>query len=203
MTGKPLRELFVETFLEPLAMRDSVRGPDVINDQRQTWALLGEANLERYRQSLARTCTQPYTYYGDREVVRTSYPPADFWASAGLLSTVRDLAKYDAAVDRHAFLGEAMQARAWTPFLSNAGEPLARASAGSSPTTAARAWCGTSATGAPAFPQYTWRIPARRLTLVMLTNSETLADHHYQLGEDITHNVFACTAWSSIRSCRR
>ena len=81
-TGKPLREQFVETFLEPLAMRDSVPGPDVVDDA-QTWAVLGEANLERYRQALARVA-QPYTYYGDGEVVRTSYPPADFWASAGL-----------------------------------------------------------------------------------------------------------------------
>ncbi len=37
------------------------------------------------------------------------------------------------------------------------------------------------------------KIPARRLTLVMLANSEALADHHYQVGEDITHNVFACS----------
>ena len=58
--------------------------------------------------------------------MRTSYPPADFWASAGLVSTVRDLAKYDAAVDRHLLLGEAMQARAWTPFVSNSGQPLAQ-----------------------------------------------------------------------------
>lgn len=37
------------------------------------------------------------------------------------------------------------------------------------------------------------KIPARRLTLVMLANSEALADHHYQVGEDFTHNVFACS----------
>jgi CubicO group peptidase (beta-lactamase class C family) len=191
VTGKPLRELFVETFLEPLAMRDSVPGPDVVDDG-QTWALLGEANLERYRQTLARVA-QPYTYYSDREVVRTSYPPADFWASAGLLSTVRDLAKYDAAVDRHAFLGEAMQARAWTPFLSNAGEPLAQG----------LGWFVTDYRGTrlvwhfghwgTGFSAMYLKISARRLTLVMLTNNEALADHHYQVGEDITHNVFACT----------
>jgi CubicO group peptidase (beta-lactamase class C family) len=89
-TGRPLRALFVETFLEPLAMRDSVPGPDVVDDG-QTWAVskLGEANLERYRQALAKVA-QPYTYYGEGEVVRTSYPPADFWASAGLVSTVRE-----------------------------------------------------------------------------------------------------------------
>ena len=189
-TGKPLRVLFVESFLDPLAMRDSVPGPDIADDGR-TWAVLGEATLERYRRALARVA-QPYTYYGDGEVVRTSYPPADFWASAGLLSTVRDMAKYDAAVDRHAFLGEAMQARAWTPFLSNAGQPLAQG----------LGWYVTDYRGmrlvwhfghwGTGFSAMYLKIPARRLTLVMLANSEALADHQYQVGEDITHNVFAC-----------
>jgi CubicO group peptidase (beta-lactamase class C family) len=190
-TGKPLRALFVETFLEPLVMRDSVPGPEVA-DHGQTWAVLGEANLERYRQALAKVA-QPYTYYGEGEVVRTSYPPGDFWASAGLLSTVRDMAKYDAAVDRHALLGEAMQARAWTPFLSNAGQPLAQG----------LGWYVTDYRGTrlvwhfghwgTGFSAMYLKIPARRLTLVMFANSEALADHHYQVGEDITHNVFACS----------
>ncbi len=190
-TGKPLRTLFVETFLEPLAMQDSVPGPDVVDDV-QTWAVLGETNLERYGQVLAKIA-QPYTYYGEGEVVRTSFPPADFWASAGLLSTVRDMAKYDAAVDRHAFLGEAMQARAWTPFLSNAGQPLAHG----------LGWYVTDYRGTrlvwhfghwgTGFSAMYLKIPARRLTLVMLVNSEALADHHYQVGEDVTHNVFACS----------
>lgn len=190
-TGKPLRALFVETFLEPLAMRDTVPGPDVADDGK-TWAVLGEANLERYRQDLTKVA-QPYTYYGEGEVMRTSYPPGDFWASAGLLSTVRDLAKYDAAVGRHALLGEAMQARAWTPFLSNAGQPLAQG----------LGWYVTDYRGTrlvwhfghwgTGFSAMYLKIPARRLTLVMLVNSEALADHHYQVGEDITHNVFACS----------
>jgi CubicO group peptidase (beta-lactamase class C family) len=102
-TGKPLRQLFVETFLDPLAMRDSVPGPDVADDD-VTWAVLGKANLARYRQNLA-SFARPYTYYwGDGETVYAGYPPRDFWASAGLLSTVRDVAKYDTAVDRHELL---------------------------------------------------------------------------------------------------
>jgi CubicO group peptidase (beta-lactamase class C family) len=190
-TGKPLRTLFVETFLEPLAMNDSVPGPDVADDAK-TWAVLGQANLDRYRQALTRVA-QPYTYYGDGEIVHTSFPPADFWASAGLVSTVRDLAKYDAAVDRHVLLGEAMQARAWTPFLSNAGQPLAHG----------LGWFVTDYRGTrlvwhfghwgTGFSAIYLKIPARRLTLEMLANSEALADHQFQVGEDITHNVFACS----------
>ena len=190
-TGKPLRTLFVETFLEPLAMQDSVPGPDVVDDA-QKWAVLGATNFERYRQALANVA-QPYTYYGEGEALRTTYPPADFWASAGLVSTVRDLAMYDAAVDRHAFLGEEMQARAWTPFQSNAGQPLAQG----------LGWYVTDYRGTrlvwhfghwgTGFSAIYLKIPTRRLTLIMLANSEALADHHFQVGEDITHNVFACS----------
>ena len=188
--GKPLRQQFVETFLDPLEMRDSVPGPDVADDAK-TWAVLGQANLARYRQALTRVA-EPYTYYGDGETVHSSWPPSDFWASAGLLSTVRDLAKYDAAVDRHALLGEAMQARAWTPFPSNAGQPLAYG----------LGWYVTDYRGTrlvwhfghwgTGFSAIYVKIPARRISLIMLTNSEALADHHYQVGEDITHDVFAC-----------
>ena len=190
-TGKPLREQFVETFLDPLAMRDSVPGPDVADDAT-TWAVLGEANLERYRQALARVA-QPYTYYGDGEVVLTTYPPADFWASAGLLSTVRDLAKYDAAVDRHALLGEAMQA-ARVDAIPVERWPAARAWAwaGTSPTTAATRLVWHYGHWGTGFSAMYLKIPARRLTLVMLANSEALADHHYKVGEDITHDLFAC-----------
>jgi hypothetical protein len=109
------------------------------------------------------------------------------------VSTVRDLAKYDAAVDRHVLLGEAMQARAWTPFLSNAGQPLAHG----------LGWFVTDYRGTrlvwhfghwgTGFSAIYLKIPARRLTLVMLANSEALADHQFRVGEDITHNVFACS----------
>ncbi len=56
----------------------------------------------------------------------SGYPPRDYWASAGLLFTVRDMAKYDLAVDRHELPKAETLARAWTPFLSNAGQPLAQ-----------------------------------------------------------------------------
>jgi CubicO group peptidase (beta-lactamase class C family) len=189
-TGKPLRQLFVETFLDPLAMRDSVPGPDVADDDK-TWAVLGKDNLARYRQNLTKFA-RPYTYWGGGETLYSGYPPRDFWASAGLLSTVRDLAKYDVAVDRHELLKAETLARAWTPFLSNAGQPLAHG----------LGWFVTDYRGArlvwhfghwgSGFSAIYVKVPARRLTLIALANSEALADHHYQVGEDITNNVFTC-----------
>ncbi|MBF6025101.1 serine hydrolase [Lysobacter niastensis] len=189
--GKPLRQQFVETFLDPLAMRDSVPGPDVA-DNDTTWAVLGEANLARYRKDLEKFA-KPYTYWGDGEILYSGYPPRDFWASAGLLSTVRDMAKYDQAVDRHELLKAQTLARAWTPFLSNTSQPLPQG----------LGWYVTDYRGTrlvwhyghwgTGFSAMYLKIPAQRLTLVLLTNSEALADHHYQVGEDITNDVFACS----------
>lgn len=189
-TGKSLRLLFVETFLDPLEMRDSVPGPDVADDET-TWVVLGPANLARYRGNLA-GLAKPYTYWGGGESLYSGYPPTDFWASAGLLSTVRDLAKYDMAIDRHRLLKAETLARAWTPFASGAGRPLPHG----------LGWYVTDYRGerlvwhfghwGTGFSALYLKIPARRLTLVALANSEALADHHYQVGEDVTNNVFAC-----------
>ncbi|HEY0662259.1 MAG TPA: serine hydrolase [Lysobacter sp.] len=189
-TGKPLRQLFVETFLDPLDMQDSVPGPDVADDAAK-WAVLGQGHLARYKTNLTRFA-EPYTYYGAGEILHESPPPADFWASAGLLSTVRDMAKHDAAVDRHALLKPETLARAWTPFPSNAGRPLAHG----------LGWFVTDYRGTrlvwhyghwgTGFSALYLKVPSKHLSMILLSNSEALADHMFQIGEDITTNVFAC-----------
>ena len=188
--GKPLRQQFVETFLDPLQMRDSVPGPAVA-DNDTTWAVLGKGHLARYRQSLTRMA-KPYTYWGDGEIVSPGDPPRDFWASAGLLSTVRDMAKYDIAVDRHLLLKPETLARAWTPSVSNAGATFP----------VGLGWWITDYRGqrlvyhyghwGTGFSALYLKVPAQRLTLIALANSEALADHHYQVSEDVTNDIVAC-----------
>jgi CubicO group peptidase (beta-lactamase class C family) len=87
----------------------------------------------------------------------------------------------------------AVCAKAWTPFVSNAGNPLAQG----------LGWYVTDYRGirlvwhyghwGTGFSTMYLKVPARRLSLVLLSNSEALADHHYQVGEDITNDVFACS----------
>jgi CubicO group peptidase (beta-lactamase class C family) len=189
-TGKPFRKVMVETFLDPLAMESSVPGHDIA-DGADRWGL-GERNLDRYRKSLSRF-SRPYTLYGDSEMVLVPYPPRDVGAAAGLLSTVLDMAKYDAAVDRHRFLKKETQERAWTAFVSNSGQRLPHG----------LGWFVTDYRGTRLIWHYGhWgtgysaiylKVPERRLSLVMLANSEALADHQFQVeGGDITNNVFAC-----------
>jgi CubicO group peptidase (beta-lactamase class C family) len=189
-TGKSFRELIVKTFLDPLRMSESVPGHDVLDDSNK-WAELGKDNLNRYAANLAKLA-QPYTLYGDSEIIRAAYPPKGISAAAGLLSTVLDMAKYDAAIDRHAFLRKQTQDVAWTPFVSNGGQPLPHG----------LGWFAENYHGLKLIWHYGhWgtgfsatylKVPEKNLSLILLANSEALSDPFYFTG-GIETNAFACT----------
>ena len=100
------------------------------------------------------------------------------------------MAKYDIAIDRHVFLRKETQERAWTPFVSNGGERLPYG----------LGWFVTDYHGhrmvwhygqwGTGFSAFYIKVPERNVSVVMLANSEALADHGY---DDVTHNVFVCS----------
>jgi len=181
-TGKSFRAAIVDTFLEPLGMSSSVPGHDVVDDA---------VARQRYAAALS-TLSQPYTLYGGDEIIHVSYPPKDINAAAGLLSTVMDLARYDAAIDRHVLLEQKTQEKAWTPFVSTAGERLPYG----------LGWFVTDDRGVrliwhggnwgTGFSALHLKVPAKGLTLIMLSNSEALNGHKYAIGEPIVNDAFAC-----------
>lgn len=191
-TGKPILEVFVENFLDPLEMSNSVPAHDVVDEADKWVASLGRENLDRYGKNLSRL-SQPYTLYGDHETVHAPYPPKDVNASAGLLSTVLDMAKWDAAIDRHLFLKKETQEEAWTAFVSNSGQRLPHG----------LGWFVTSYHGikliwhfghwGTGFSSIYLKVPETNVSLIMLANSEALSDHQFEIGEDILSNVFACS----------
>jgi len=193
-TGKTFREVVVETFLEPLAMAGSVPGHDVVDEADKWGALLGKDNLNRYVKNLS-GLAQPYTLYGDSEMLHVPYPPKGVGAAAGLLSTVLDMAKFDAAIDRHLLLKEQTQEKAWTAFVSNSGRRLPHG----------LGWFVEDYHGVRLIWHYGhWgtgfsaiylKVPEKNLSLIILSNSEALADHQFKVGDnvfDIANNVFAC-----------
>jgi CubicO group peptidase (beta-lactamase class C family) len=191
-TGKSIREVFVATFLDPLAMSNSVPGPDTVEAAEKWRPLLGKENLDRYVTSLSNVA-QTYTLYGDSETLRAPFPGKGYFgAAAGLLSTVVDLAKFDAAIDEHVFLKKETQELAWTPFVSNGGQRLPYGFG----------WFVTDYHGSmlvwhyghwgTGFSSIYLKVPEKNLTLIVLANSEALADHQFQVGEDIASNAFAC-----------
>lgn len=177
--GTPFRDVLTQKILDPLQMTESVPGHNVIEDPKLA---------ARYAPALARFA-KPYTLYGNGEIVRATYPGKDIGAAAGLLSTVRDLAKYDAAIDRHVLLQAKTQELAWTPFLSNAGKPLPYGLGWFVGDYRGERLVWHSGNWGLGFSAIYVKVPARHLSLILLANSEALSDPFWVPGET---NPFVC-----------
>ena len=183
-SGKSFRELLVATFLEPLHMDRSVPGHDILTEGDRWADRLGKDTIRRYREVL-KDLARPYHLYGSEEVVAN--PPyrayamdggeglASIDAREGLISTVRDLAKYAAAIDRHQFLRQETQERAWTPAVTNGGQALPHG----------LGWFAQRHRGVKlvwhfGYWPYTFsalllKVPEKNLTLILLANSDGLS----------------------------
>jgi len=75
--------------------------------------------FERVSKNLA----QPYQLDDKSNISRGRYPTS-FSVSAGMTSSVLDMAKYDAAIDQNRFVTKATQQLAFTPAISTKGEKL-------------------------------------------------------------------------------
>lgn len=109
LSSTPFRDLLARNILDKLGMARSVPGQDT--------------EEPRYQAAL-RELAKPYKRDDSGEAVPSEYPPRRITASAGLISTANDLAKYDVAIDRHEFVARKTQEIAWTPALSNDGQTL-------------------------------------------------------------------------------
>ena len=89
-----LPRLLSERILDPLGMKDTAPGLDT--------------PAPRHRHSLA-NLAKPYRMDDTGEYIPNDYPAASLSASAGLISTVEDLAKLDAAIDEHRLISAESQ----------------------------------------------------------------------------------------------
>ena len=104
------------------------------NKQEGAWKLvhshqspLGRAMItEKHQQrfdTASKILAQPYALDREFKITKISYPQG-FSTSAGLISTVLDMAKYDIAIDQNKFLTKETQQLAFTPAVSTRGESL-------------------------------------------------------------------------------
>ena len=177
--GAPFRQVLTQRILEPLEMTGTVPGHDVIDDPELA---------RRYAPALARFA-KPYSLYGN-EIVNAPYPDRDIGASAGLLSTVRDLAKFDAAIDRHVFLQPKTQELAWTPFVSNAGQPQPYGLGWFVEEYRGERLIWHSGNWGFGFSALYLKVPAKQLSLILLANSEGLSDPFWVPGQS---SPFVCS----------
>jgi CubicO group peptidase (beta-lactamase class C family) len=186
---QPYRKTVAVRLLERLAMKDSVPGRDVQEEAIVSQALFATTVQERYKDVLERIAV-PYKVDRKGRSSRSEVPIESMTASTGVVSTVRDLARFDAALDSALLLREDTLTAAWTNvvgrdrvlptglgwFVQNYNaEPIV--------------WQFGLMSGG--YSSLILKIPARRLTLMLLANSDGLCSPFDLASGDVTKSLFA------------
>ena len=170
-SGMGFRRFLIDSLLEPTGMTESVPGHDVFASLASADSV-STALQNRYSTSLTRLAI-PYLLVGDDNLV-APYPPTGVNSAAGLFSTVTDLAKFDAALDRHSLISEQSQELAWTNQPTNSGVmiPYGLGWFVQQVNTEKVVWHYGQW---PMFSALYVKVPAKRLTFILLANSTGLS----------------------------
>ena len=187
---EPFRPRVTVDILERLGMADSAPGTDLESPPPAVRAQFNDTQLDRFGRVLARLAS-PYRVGGGR-ATRTTFTPRGVDAASGLVSTVRDLARFEAALDDTGVLLRADYLRvARSPAVTSLGEVL--------PT--GLGWFRQDYNGQPLLWQFGYtadaysslvlKIPTRDLTLILLANSDGLSASFELDRGDVTRSAFA------------
>jgi CubicO group peptidase (beta-lactamase class C family) len=190
---QPYRKTVSHRLLERLAMRDSVPGRDIATPTEELQQLFDPADLERYAAVVNRMAV-PYRLERRNRVVRTDLPvpPEGINAAVGLISTVRDLARFVSALDSALLLEEETLTAVWAGGRAGIDGVAIPGGLG---------WFVQTYQGQPvawhfglvpnAYSSLIIRLPDRRLTLILLANSDGLTAPYQLHNGDVTRSVFA------------
>lgn len=189
---QPYRKTVAVRILERLAMKDSVPGKDVQDPIVSQQSLFGTAVQQRYASVLERLAV-PYKVDRKGRASRIEVPADTLTAAGGLVSTVRDLARLDAALEANVdpILRQETLLAAWTNNVGRDRTPL--------PT--GLGWFVQRYNNEPVVWQFGQisngysslivKLPARRLTLILLANSDGLAASFDLQSGDVLKSLFA------------
>ena len=188
-TGDWYRETLANLF-DRLAMRDSVPGPDAVTLVPPAEGIPDDATAARYSAVLARLTTS-YVVFEPGQASPFQHSAATLTTASGVVSTVRDLAQFDLALKQGLLLTPEMLALAWsTPAVP---ERSGRCRTG---------WGGSCSryNGQPVVWQFGvseasssfWiTLPSRRLTMILLANSDGLVKPFVLTPGDVLASPFA------------
>ncbi|HEV8186974.1 MAG TPA: serine hydrolase domain-containing protein [Pyrinomonadaceae bacterium] len=179
--GKSFAELLISNILDPLGMNEtapnvprtvSTGSPTNTDDGARSGALITEKHQQRF-DTVVKILAQPYALDREFKITKISYPQS-FSASAGLISTVLDMAKYDIAIDQNKFLSKETQQLAFTPTVSTKGETLPYG----------LGWFTTNYKGTKLLWHYGYwtgnssfilKVPEQKMTFIIMANSDNLS----------------------------
>lgn len=188
---QPYRKSVAHRLLNRLAMQDSVPGTDLRDPQLPLpEGLFDKSDVERYRSVLERMAA-PYKVSGRTRADRNDLPPVPITASGGLVSTVRDLALFDAALDSGLLLHEETLAAAWTPAPDRAGTPSPMGLGWFVQTHRGERVVWHFGSVPNAYSALVLKLPARKITLILLANSDGLSAPFKLPSGDVTRSAFA------------
>ena len=188
--GDSYRET-IANLLHRLGMFDSVPGPNIVTIARGAEGVPHPRDVERYLAVLQRRAT-PYFVDDRRRAHPSSYPEstAVLTPSTGLVTTVRDLAKFDLALKQDILLERGTLEHAWSAPSAN-GEPLPHGIGWFVQTYNGEkvVWQFGMAENASSSLMIT--LPARGLTLIVMANSDGLVKLYSPANGDVTLSPFA------------
>ena len=177
------REVF-----DRLGMTDAVPGRGLAAPTARDRQSFDAGRLAQYAGTLERLAT-PYRVDSRRRAQRAELPAADFDAATGVVASVRDLAKFDAALSDGVLLQRETLQASWTR--AGAGAPTGLG------------WFVQAYNGEPvvwqfgqvkdAYSSLMLKVPNRRLTLILLANSDGLSAPFSLEKGDVTASLFATT----------
>ena len=187
-TNTRYRGLLAEDLFERLGMFDSVPGAALAAPTAADGEIFSQAQLARFGQVLRRAAL-PYRVAGGR-ATRSDVPGAPINAATGIITTVRDLERFDLALRDDDLLAPETRRAAWTN-VTVGGQPL--------PT--GLGWFVQNVDGRPvvwsfgvvkdAWSSMIMKLPNQDVTFILLANSDGLSAPFALENGDITTSVFA------------
>ncbi|MDP3718852.1 MAG: serine hydrolase domain-containing protein [Acidobacteriota bacterium] len=192
-TKRPFRVALADEILQSLAMTSSVPGLDLGQPSGQAARdLFDPARVAQYQDRLTRLA-KPYRIDRNRQAQPSSYPPYGLDASGGMVSSARDLAGFEAELDdniNNVPISLSTLDKMWTPFMFDTGAAAPTGQGWFVQTTSQERLVWTFGHIPDAASALIVKMPSKRLTLVLLSNSGGLANTYELEKGDVTTSPF-------------
>jgi CubicO group peptidase (beta-lactamase class C family) len=190
-SGRRYRELISSDIMRPLGMTNSSPGNDLAARQPAMVELLGADADARYVAAMQRLA-KPYHVDSAGRNAPSHETIFGLSPANGIVTSVLDLAKFDSALDRHAFLRQETETLMWTPARTSKGERLPYALGWFVQDYVGEhlIWHNGNLPGR--YSALYLKVPDKKLTLLLLANSDALSSPFQLAKGDLSRSAFAC-----------
>jgi CubicO group peptidase (beta-lactamase class C family) len=191
-TDKNYHRAVASEILDRFAMTDSVPGQELAIAATAERLAFTPAEVTRYTDILTRMA-RPYRIDKNGRASKVDTPLPELTAATGLISTARDLARFDIALAGTALVGPDLRNLAWHNTLSANGTLLPTGLGWFVQTYDGERLVWHFSEMPDAYSALMLKVPDRDLTLILLANSDGLSAGFSLSDGDVTTSLFART----------